>query len=117
MKTVYCPNCGEKMIGESAGWRCLKCKGFISFTDGEFYPYIDRPFVRPITNGDRIRAMSDEELAEYLAGIASGPLLRLAEQFGVPLTSEKNEKYIAELKMEYLKRLQSPENGGLTWNG
>lgn len=73
--------------------------------------------VVPMTNADRIRAMSDEELAEYLAGIASGPLLRLAEQFGVPLTSEKNEKYIAELKTEYLKRLQSPENGGLTWNG
>ena len=71
----------------------------------------------PETNADRIRAMSDEELAEYLAGVASGPLLRLAEQFGVPLTSEKNEKYIAELKTEYLKRLQSPENGGLTWNG
>lgn len=65
--------------------------------------------MRPITNADRIRAMTDDELAEYLADIASGPLLRLAEQFGVPLTSEKSEKYIEELKAEYLKRLQQPE--------
>ena len=117
MKTVYCPNCGEKMIGESAGWRCLKCKGFISFTDGEFYPYIERPFTRPITNADRIRAMSDEELAAYLAEISGGTILKTYKQLGLSLSDEKSKKYLNELTAEYLKRLQSPENGGLTWNG
>ena len=69
MKIIYCPECGEKMRDESIGWRCPKCKGFVSFTDGKFYPHIERPFVPPISNADRIRAMSDEELAEYLCGL------------------------------------------------
>ena len=69
MKIIYCPECGEKMRDESIGWRCPKCKGFVSFTDGKFYPHIEseRPFVPPISNADRIRAMSDEELAAFLA--------------------------------------------------
>lgn len=66
MKIVYCPDCGEKMRDESIGWRCPKCKGFVSFIDGKFYPHIERPFVPPMTNADRIRAMNDEELAEFL---------------------------------------------------
>ena len=110
IKEVPCMDCDGKgfiaIYSEYSVWsgRCPNCGGI--------------GIVKvPMTNADRIRDMSDEKLVEYLAGIASGPLLRLAEQFGVPLTSEKNEKYIAELKMEYLKRLQSPENGGLTWNG
>ena len=98
MKIVYCPNCGEKMIGESAGWRCLKCEGFISFTDGEFYPHIERPFVPPVTNADRLGAMSDEEKAKELTMLFY-------------LVSQKTnaEHYI-------LDWLQRPE-GGLTWNG
>ena len=67
MKIVYCPECGEKMRDESIGWRCPKCKGFVSFIDGKFYPHIERPFVPPISNADRIRAMSNEELAAFLA--------------------------------------------------
>lgn len=67
MKIVYCPECGENMRGESIGWRCPKCKGFVSFVDGKFYPYIERPFVPPVTNADRIRTMSDEELAKFIA--------------------------------------------------
>ena len=69
MKIIYCPECGEKMRDESIGWRCPKCKGFVSFTDGKFYPHIERPFVPPMTNADRIRAMSDEELANFLDSI------------------------------------------------
>ena len=66
MKIVYCPECGENMRDESIGWRCPKCKGFVSFIDGKFYPHIERPFVPPMTNADRIRAMSDEELASEM---------------------------------------------------
>ena len=67
MKIVYCPDCGEKMRDESIGWRCPKCKGFVSFIDGKFYPHIERPSVPPMTNADRIRAMSDEELAKFIS--------------------------------------------------
>ena len=37
-----------------------------TLTPGKFYPYIERPFVPPVTNADRIRAMSDEELASFM---------------------------------------------------
>lgn len=73
MKIIYCPECGEKMRDESIGWRCPKCKGFVSFTDGKFYPHIERSFVPPISNADRIRVMSDEELAEFLEHVHVDP--------------------------------------------
>jgi hypothetical protein len=46
------------------GWRCKKCKGFISLQDGKFFEYVEKPFMPPQTHADRIRAMSDEELEE-----------------------------------------------------
>lgn len=70
-----------------------------------------------ITNGDRIRAMSDEELAAYLAEISGGTILKTYKQLGLSLSDEKSKKYLNELTAEYLKRLQQPENGGLAWNG
>lgn len=60
------------------------------------------------TNADRIRTMSDEELAGYLAEISGGTVLKMAAQLGIPLDQEKNERYIDRLKEEYLKRLQQP---------
>ena len=108
MKIVCCPKCGEKMRDESMGWRCPKCKGFVSFIDGKFYPYIERPFVPPVTNADRIRAMSDEELAAYLAEISGGTILKTYKQLGLSLSDEKSKKYLNELTAEYLKRLQQP---------
>ena len=66
MKQTICPNCGGSLKSLAIGWRCKKCKGFISYQDGKFYEYVEKPFMPPITNADRIRAMSDEELAEKL---------------------------------------------------
>ena len=65
-----------------------------------------------VTNADRIRAMSDEELAGYLAEISGGTVLKMAGQLGIPLDQEENERYIDRLKEEYLKRLQQPAEGG-----
>lgn len=62
----------------------------------------------PMTNADRIRAMSDEELAGYLARISGDTAIKMAEQFGLTLDQEKKQKYIDKLKSEYLKRLQQP---------
>lgn len=61
-----------------------------------------------ITNGDRIRAMSDEELAAYLAEISGGTILKTYKQLGLSLSDEKSKKYLNELTAEYLKRLQQP---------
>jgi hypothetical protein len=63
MKQTVCPNCGGSLRTESHGWICNKCKGFISLQDGKFYEYVEKPFMPPMTNADRIRAMTDEELA------------------------------------------------------
>lgn len=66
IKQTVCPNCGGLLQSESHGWICKKCKGFISLADGKFYEYVEKPFVPPMTNADRIRAMSDEELSVFL---------------------------------------------------
>ena len=66
VKQTVCPNCGGFLRAESHGWICNKCKGFISLQDGKFYEYVEKPFLPPMTNADRIRAMSDEELAVFL---------------------------------------------------
>lgn len=68
MKLTICPQCGGSLESLAIGWRCKKCKGFISYQDGKFYEYVEKPFLPPMTNADRIRAMSDEELAEAFAG-------------------------------------------------
>ena len=62
----------------------------------------------PQTDADRIRAMSDEQLAAYLAEISGGPILKTYKQLGLSLSDEKSKKYLNELTAEYLKRLQQP---------
>ena len=68
-KKVVCPNCGELMKDVSIGWKCKKCKGFISFLDGKFYDCVEKQFAPPKTNADRIRAMTDGKLADHLCEI------------------------------------------------
>ena len=65
-----CPNCGGRMRSESIGWKCEKCKGFIDMK-GKFYPYEEKPFIPPMTNADRIRAMSNKELANWLCHLVT----------------------------------------------
>lgn len=65
MKHFNCPNCGGEVISESIGWRCKRCNGFIDM-NGNFHEYIKKPFMPLITNADRMRSMTDEELAEFL---------------------------------------------------
>lgn len=66
MKREVCPNCGGVLAAESLGWKCKSCRGFISLQDGKFYEYVEKPFMPPQTNEDRIRAMSDEDLVELV---------------------------------------------------
>lgn len=49
-----CPICGSETIRLSIAWRCPVC--------GLYIPH-------PKTNGDMIRAMTDEELADFIVRI------------------------------------------------
>ena len=74
-----CPRCGKggyvNYIGQSNIYeaKCYNCGYYFAF--GELDLYEDK---KPVTNADRIRAMSDEELADWVwgaetAGRAYGP--------------------------------------------
>lgn len=65
-KRMICPNCGGELTDESIGWKCKRCRGFVSYTDGKFYEYIEKTFMPPVTNADKIRFMDDIELATFL---------------------------------------------------
>lgn len=67
MNITSCPQCGGRVRSISVGWKCESCQGFIDMR-GEFHPHKEEPFMPPMTNADRIRAMSDEELAVFLDG-------------------------------------------------
>lgn len=65
MNIEYCPKCGGRVWSVSIGWLCEKCRGFIDMQGG-FYEHNDSPFMPRQTNADRLRSMTDEELAECL---------------------------------------------------
>lgn len=66
MNFVCCPNCGGPLEAVSIGWKCRgKCKGFVDM-GGVFYAHKEEPFLPIMTNADRIRSMSDDELASIL---------------------------------------------------
>lgn len=72
---IVCPACGSgeymrHLIGKNVGYldmKCINCNSYFNFDElykrriGE----VLKP--KPITNADRIRAMTDEELANALA--------------------------------------------------
>lgn len=60
-----CPHCGAYMQGESIGWKCPICKTFVDMNGG-VHLHKEAPFMPPQTNADRIRSMTNEELAEVL---------------------------------------------------
>ena len=65
MNITSCPLCGGRVRSTSIGWKCERCQGFIDMR-GEFHQHKEEQFMLPMTNADRIRRMSDEELAEML---------------------------------------------------
>jgi len=60
-----CPNCLSDMVAESIGWKCKNCLAFIDM-QGVLHEHKEKPFMPPMTNADRIRAMSDEELERFI---------------------------------------------------
>ena len=71
MSITSCPRCGGRVRSVSIGWKCESCQGFIDMR-GEFHQHKEEPFMPPMTNADRIRAMSDEKLAEFISRIEIG---------------------------------------------
>lgn len=71
MNITSCPRCGGRVRSVSIGWKCESCQGFIDMR-GEFHQHKEEPFMPPMTNADKIRAMSDEELAEFISRIEIG---------------------------------------------
>ena len=71
MNITSCPQCGGRVRSISVGWKCESCQGFIDMR-GEFHPHKEEPFMPPMTNADRIRAMTDEELSEFISRIEIG---------------------------------------------
>lgn len=71
MNITTCPNCGGRCKAISIGWKCESCNGVIDMC-GQFHAHKEETFMPPMTNADRIRAMSDEELSEFISRIEIG---------------------------------------------
>lgn len=56
--------------------------------------YIFEDGYKPQTNADRIRAMSDEELVDFIQHIRTNTLL--AEVLGVPVPREKDLEFVRQ---------------------
>lgn len=65
MNITTCPNCGGRCKAISIGWKCESCNGVIDMR-GQFHAHKEEPFMPPMTNADRLSAMSDEEKAKEL---------------------------------------------------
>lgn len=81
---VLCDTC--KHLGNMASWPCEDC------LQGDRYER------KPTTNADRIRAMSDEELAEFLA-----------EHQKIGDVEEHGDEY-RQLWLDWLKQEVSPHD-------
>lgn len=74
------------------------------------------PAILPTTNADRIRAMSDEELAEWMTGqetaIVDFIFGYLTKKTGMKFDTGEITKRLTEIKNERLDWLKSPVGGG-----
>lgn len=70
MQITICPSCGGRVRSESIGWKCENCQGFIDMRGG-FHPHKEEPIMPPMTNADKLRSASDEELAKFLTHTVS----------------------------------------------
>lgn len=74
-------------------------------------PMLSAPDRGPITNADRIRAMSNEELAETFAQHMVDLVCRVASNFDCDIGAEK-QFLLEKNKADWLQWLQSPAEGG-----
>lgn len=67
-------------------------------------------FVRPVSNADRIRTMTDEELAKFIVDSQFNLIARGCEIMDCPCPVTREEFY-ADIPVQ-LKWLKQPHNGG-----
>lgn len=60
----YCKQCGHELECWSIGWHCSNC-GCFEDMNGNVHKYKETVFAILKTNADKIRSMTDEELAEF----------------------------------------------------
>ena len=71
---------------------CRTCKTDCVRADGNYgYTFCDKYTHPPMTNADRIRAMTDEELAEFLIDLADDGNLKIREWLQQTAEEDKHE--------------------------
>lgn len=102
-----------KWIYQCKGRPCLDCEAYPNKTSGELSSRcaaryllsdVHEPPKVPRTNGDRIRAMTDEELAKYLDGLGFGGTPPTCDMDG-----ERDYKKCRDCWLDWLK--QEVDNG------
>ena len=66
----YCLACGCKMNSKTNGWECPNCNCYQD-TNGNFHSSIFENRSLNMTNADKIRSMTDEELVVFLDNFSS----------------------------------------------
>lgn len=114
---IVCPSCESgnymrHLIGKNVGYldmKCINCNSYFNFDElykrriGE----VLKP--KPTTNADRIRAMTDEELAKQLAGEQYVGMKTFVLGFDrelLPVIEEETRKAWSEIvkeKLDWLK--------------
>lgn len=61
----YCKKCGHELEAWSIGWYCTNCKCFEDM-NGNIHEHKEEPFMPTMTNAEKIRCMTDEELAKFI---------------------------------------------------
>ena len=96
------------MEAVSIGWKCRgQCKGFVDM-GGVFHAHKEKPFLPIMTNADRIRAMSDEELAVFQANRYAEAIFREKADNGVSISGTDKKALVADLYQVWLRYLRQP---------
>lgn len=104
MNITNCPQCGGRVRSVSIGWNCESCQGCIDMR-GEFHQHKEGPFMPPMTNADRIRAMSDEDLAAFLERVHEAPCSACCDNL---YWCRRNNAPEPVCKKHFLEWLQQP---------
>ena len=76
---IVCPTCGNAnymrhLIGNNVDYfdlKCMNCNSYFNFDELYKWHTGEALKPKPITNADRIRSMTDEELADMLQDVAT----------------------------------------------
>ena len=85
----------------------MTCYGAISPYDGIKW-YLNEDEVEAVSGGDRIRSMTDEELAEYIAKEKLNVTFIFLELNNTIISNERKKEYIEIVKQRILKKLKQP---------